>query len=483
MKQARNYSLFLCLLLMLLLAACSSGSGSGSDGLTSDSDVVATGGCGDKVKNGKEACDGDSVGCETLGNYHLAAAPCKTDCSGYDASNCKQRDPSDKCGNGQKDTMEYCEIGDKKPCNEIAASYQEGFFATCNDTCTGFDTLQCKRKGTDTCKQIYDCYVKCAGNESCITGCIGAGSDSGKEKFTGLYNCYKEKCASGADFQQCTTTACPDKYYDCFPSEKCGNGTIDTGETCEKGQTIDCGQLDADKYKAGKEALCNSTCTGFDSYNCIDKNAMTCIEVFECMNACAADQTCIDACKAKSFADALNKLNTMQECYKTQCNNVDNGCYNEKCKFQTDACKTHATCGDKIIDKYEICEKGDEKDCGAVDPNKYESGTASAICNVNCTEFSTIGCFGFCSCKEVYDCVEKECGGQKNATSECLMTCKKQGSKDGRGNYEAWRKFIESCCVQQQGQPDKCGFDAPDCIKKADQEIGCAAGDNPKCAY
>jgi len=454
-------------------------------GSGSDSDAVATGSCGDGVKNGSEVCDGGSVGCETLGRYHIGLTTCLADCAGYDLSKCVERDPGDRCGNGvvEKEYYEVCEIGDTKACNEINPIYAEGTYATCADNCRQFDIAPCSAVGNDTCSQIFDCVTAC-GDESCKEECIAGGSATGKERYEALMNCFEQNCASGADIKECTEETCPTDYYNCFPTEKCGNGTVDEGEMCEKNQTKDCGEIDPEKYRAGKEAICNSVCTGYDTYMCIPKDALTCYEVYLCIEECGSDTACQDACTAKSYADAMTRLDTMLTCYEEQCNNTDNGCYDEKCQFQTDACKTHATCGDGVIDQYELCEKGDKKDCGRVDPNKYEAGTADATCNTNCTRWSTIWCYGFCSCQEVYNCVEQECGGQATTDYDCVDTCMSVGSSEGKPNYKAWRQFITSCCeTDQQGNPTKCGFESQACIDKANQDIGCAAGDNPKCPY
>jgi len=479
-----------CLSVCLMVSACKKEKenniiDTGTDTEKSDSDAVATGGCGDGIKSSKEVCDGDSVGCETLGRYHIKEVDCLADCSGYDISKCVARDPGDKCGNGviEQDAFETCEIGDTKLCTDINPNYQEGQLATCADDCRMFDITSCTLAGNDTCKQIYECSIVCT-DDACKEECLAGGSTEGKDRYAALMTCFDANCASGADFETCAQESCPDEYYLCFPAEMCGNGTVDEGEVCEKGQTKDCGELDPEKYKAGKEALCNSICTGFDTYNCIDKNALTCYEVYQCVQECGTDTACADACKAKSYADANTKLDTMVTCYEEQCSNVDNGCYDEKCQFQTDACKTHATCGDGVIDTYEICEKGDKKDCGDVDADKYEAGTADANCNVNCTRWSTLGCFGFCACSEVMACVDQCPGGQATTDNECVNACKAQGSKDGKGNYNAWRTMILSCCeTDQSGNPTACGFESQNCIDKANQDIGCTVGDNPKCAY
>ncbi|HNT28182.1 MAG TPA: hypothetical protein PKH10_08390, partial [bacterium] len=69
----------------------------------------------------------------------------------------------------------------------------------------------------------------------------------------------KAKCAN--DCSGWDTSTCEEFPY------TCGNGTVETGETCEKGDMTDCTDIDPDIYIAGK-AYCRDDCSGWDTATC-----------------------------------------------------------------------------------------------------------------------------------------------------------------------------------------------------------------------
>jgi hypothetical protein len=447
--------------------------------------------CGNGVVDGDEVCDGDTVSCWKVGHYYPETnAKCKEDCSGYDTKNCIARDPQDKCGNGEIDYGETCEMGDTKPCVEleIANNNFVGGDASCRRDCKGWDPTNCESAATGSCAQLITCSDSCS-DDNCIEACMAQGTDQGKEKFNALYTCWKDTCPTGADKEECMIRECFDEYYECFPTKRCGNGVIDDGEVCEKGETKPCDEM-GEEWRPINEAICNSTCTAFDTYSCINVNDLTCYEVYECVDECGAeDDDCQKECTQKTFAAAKNIYDTMVECYEEKCPSYDDACIDENCKFQTDKCKTHLTCGNTIIDMYEVCEKGETVDCGTIEDSEgepmYEAGTAKAFCNPNCTEWDGMMCYKFCSCPAVRRCVEQECGEYKDADSDCIKECEDLGSHDGKKEHAAWRNFVESCCeTDQAGNPTACGFEAEQCIKEANKEFPCNT-DTPhdKCSY
>ena len=48
---------------------------------------------------------------------------------------------------------------------------------------------------------------------------------------------------------------------------ECGNGTKETGELCEKGDYVNCSEVD-DKYSPSNFAICNDYCNGWNTDNC-----------------------------------------------------------------------------------------------------------------------------------------------------------------------------------------------------------------------
>ena len=472
-------SILILVLAVLFFAACSS---NGDDNTKDDSDNTGDGPkCGNGIIDEGEVCDGN-VPCWQAGHFYPEfEAKCNADCTAYDTSKCQKRPDDDLCGNFVKDDRETCEQGETKPCDDLPGNYIVGD-AACNRWCTGWDPTNCSAGGTKTCAQIFTCVDKCASDSACIEKCKSEGSEQGLSVFNDLYECWTGNCASGADKEECMKENCNNQYYSCYPSEKCGNGVIDDGEVCEKKETKPCQEM-GDNWQPINEAVCNSTCTGWDMYACVDKSALTCYQVYECVDKCE-DSECEAECIGKTWPAAKAKYDTMTECLETNCPVVTDACINEHCKFQTDACKTHLTCGNGNIDMYEICEKGESVDCGTIkdDQNEavYEAGTANAFCNTNCTEHITLMCFKFCSCSEIKTCVQQECGGYSNsADTDCLDECESWGSQLGKGEAGGWRSFIESCSDSDGNK----AFDSKTCVDEANKNYDCGSSDHAKCPY
>ena len=476
------------------LVSCGSGSGSGDD------DYAGVQRCGNgRIEDG-ETCDGD-VACWKAGHFWPEGkAVCKSNCSGYDTSKCVPRDPSDKCGNFEKDSGEACEQGETKPCTDLQAGFTEGD-ATCRRDCRGWETMNCSKGGKNKpCSLILNCVKGCAGDANCIEECKKSGTDEGLVKYEDL-----EKCAAacgGVTDDSCLSQNCYDAYYTCNPTQRCGNKVLDEGEVCENKETKPCQELNTadQEYQPINDAVCNSECTGWDTYSCVDINALTCYQVYECTQECS-DSNCEADCMAKTWPAAKNIYDTMMTCLEQNCPVVTDECINEFCKFQTDACKTHLTCGNGVVDNYEICDPKDGNnafvDCGEIKDSNgeamYEAGTGSAFCNKNCTEYGVTLCHKFCSCSEIKTCIETECGGYPKSNAEntdakikCMETCESWGNKIGEEEASGYRMLIESCCEQdQQGNTGACGWDSSTCIQQAPSQANatCGSGDDPKCPY
>lgn len=50
----------------------------------------------------------------------------------------------------------------------------------------------------------------------------------------------------------------------------CGNGELETGEVCEKGDLTDCTEIDPEKYSGGK-AFCLDDCSEYNTITCSEK--------------------------------------------------------------------------------------------------------------------------------------------------------------------------------------------------------------------
>lgn len=471
--------------------SCGSGSGSASGVNGSESNTSS---CGNGVIEGSEVCDGN-VPCWQAGHFYPEfEAVCNSDCSAYDTSKCRPRDPSDNCGNGTKDSGESCEQGETLACTDLPNSkFSEGT-ATCRSDCRGWNTDNCSNGGkTKTCAQILACVVDCKGDSSCESNCKNLGTQQGSEAYSALESC-ASACSGVAD-EECLKKTCYDAYYACNPTQKCGNKVIDEGEICENKDTKPCQELNTEdtQWQPINEAICNSSCDGWDTYSCVDVNKLTCYQVYECTNDCT-DSNCEADCFAKTWPAAKGKYDALVECLEANCPVVTEECISGSCKFQMDACKTHLTCGNGNIDKDmgEICEKNEFKDCGEIkDENgeaMYEAGTGSAFCGPNCTDFSALMCHKFCSCAEIQTCIEQECGGYPKSNAEnteekqkCMSACEDLGSEIGEGEAKGYRDLIESCYDNNGNtawDSDTCKDQAP-----SQAEWTCGSEDNPKCPY
>ncbi|HOW51617.1 MAG TPA: hypothetical protein PLV42_06200, partial [bacterium] len=70
----------------------------------SDDDTTASATCGDSITNGADVCDGDAVDCTTLGDFTGGFASCKTNCTGYDTTNCVKETTGDDTAVTDSDT-------------------------------------------------------------------------------------------------------------------------------------------------------------------------------------------------------------------------------------------------------------------------------------------------------------------------------------------------------------------------------------------
>lgn len=476
------------------VVSCGDGGSSSSNG--GGGGEADTPKCGNGKIDDGEVCDGN-VPCWQAGHFYPELeAVCNSDCSAYDTSRCIPRDPNDNCGNFQIDSGESCEQGNTKLCSELSSNYTQGE-AQCRRDCRGWNIENCSNGGKiRACSYILECVRKCGGDSACETSCKDEGTDQGASLYAEL-----EKCASvcgGVTDLDCLTKSCYDSYYACNPTQRCGNGVLDEDEICENKETKPCQELNtADKeWQPINEAVCNSECKGWDTYSCVDINALTCYQVYECAKQCS-DSECEAACIAKTWPAAKAKYDTMKECFAQNECAVEEECMSGVCKFQADACKTHLTCGNAVIDNYEICEKGEHVDCGDIKDDQgqalYEANTGSAYCNQNCTEFGVTMCHKFCSCSEIKTCIEQECGGYPKSNAEntdekkkCMETCESWGSKIGYGEANGYRTLIESCCEQdQQGNTGACGWDSSTCIDQAPSQANatCGSGDDSRCPY
>ncbi len=210
--------------------------------------VKVTETCGNgSFDQGEEACEkGQPTPCGDIPGKNYADsgnAICNDDCSGFDESQCTT------CGNGSADAGETCEKGMPTSCADLPGNnYSDSENAICNDSCSGFDESACTTCGNGSVDA----------GETCEKGTqIDCSNIPGKDYKTGTNATCNNSCTSWNDAQVCTVHV----------EEKCGNGNVDPGETCEKDVEVDCSTLDMGF--SGGTAVCNGTCSGWITEECI----------------------------------------------------------------------------------------------------------------------------------------------------------------------------------------------------------------------
>jgi hypothetical protein len=116
--------------------------------------------CGDGVRNGGEACDGDTLACRDLGAYAAGVAFCRPDCRGYDETWCEAQRPA-TCGDGVRDPGEVC---DRQYVSCASLGAGDSGTAWCRADCSGYDRGTCGSA----------CVPACAGRACGPDGCGGS---------------------------------------------------------------------------------------------------------------------------------------------------------------------------------------------------------------------------------------------------------------------------------------------------------------------
>lgn len=424
--------------------------------------------CGNGIVDEGELCElGDTLGCDLVpgDGYHGGAeATCAEGCMKWDVADCEPIADNKNCGDGTKQDGELCEIGDSVDCGAIGG-YKAGTSVSCNTTCDGYDTTSCE--GYDACKAIFTCSLACGTDTVCQDSCYNQGSVDGRTKFTSLDSCMEASCPTetGNDLDNCLIEKCETQYYNCMPSEKCGNGNLDSGEICDKDHDykIPCESIEDGDYKALNDAICDSSCEGYDTYDCVLTSAYDCSQIVTCVDACASgDSSCELQCKQKGYIDSQAAYAQRKSCMTTNCASATDldSCMIENCLYQRDNCITHETCGNGTVDVNEVCETGEKGLCGDVANPLYElEKTVETLCNSTCTDLALSFCNGIKSCGYVMSCIEA-CGDDAG----CKSDCKSEGSQRAQGLYSN----VVSQCENCTGDGCKCDEAKSDCNADSD---------------
>ncbi|HLD18111.1 MAG TPA: hypothetical protein VJB99_03505, partial [Patescibacteria group bacterium] len=248
-----------------------------SGGVLCQTDLGASGLCGDGVQSSQETCEiGDttSVFCTTEGGVPgTVAAACILDCSGYQTAEVAVKAGvlciPQECGNGALDPGEVCDDG-----------AWNGTYGFCGTDCTlaraffcgdgslaGGEACDCgsnesaREAGAwskDHCETSNGQYAKdlrlsCAYDCSYPGPSCGDGEINGSETCDGAYETWPGAlCGEKDDFDSCTTDA------DCPLGGGCGDGPIESVGSCGMSSVCMGGE------KAGSLCTGNSFCKGAD---------------------------------------------------------------------------------------------------------------------------------------------------------------------------------------------------------------------------
>jgi len=255
----------------------------------------------------------------------------------------------------------------------------------------------------------------------------------------------KAKCAN--DCSGWDTSTCEEFPY------TCGNGTVETGETCEKGDMTDCTDIDPDIYIAGK-AYCRDDCSGWDTATC-DISPDADITGNDTDTVIPAD------------ADAPLTDDEQPDTDTGDCNTVNFG----------KNCKTDTECGTCLICVNAKCAQGclSDADCTAY---------AETTCNRKLSRcLNTTAIFGTGICNET-NCPSGCCYATKGFQSlKCLGTAQlqtcgicKQGEiyMDGKQCVPAACKVGETKCQTYNATEPRA-----ECFECKTGDLVCY--DNPSC--
>ena len=277
-----------------------------------------------------------------------------------DARSCEQKTDF-SCGNGIVELGEACDgqrLNDQT-CATIVGPGSTGNL-TCLPDCGGFDTSGCS--APTTCGNgMIDGSELCDGSNlggaTCAT-ILGEGS-------SGYLGCNKNCSEFDTSYCSAPTT--------------CGNGKIDSGETCD-GALLPNGSSCETVVGAGSTGnlSCAANCYAFDRSSCTA--ASTCGNgILEAGEECDGNNFNGKTCDTLIGAGSRGSL---------VCNN---------CKINSDNCSAASTCGNNIIDGNDVCD-GNALN-GATCASIVGDGASGTItCRDNCAGYDISGCTAASKC-------------------------------------------------------------------------------------
>ncbi len=375
--------------------------------------------CGNGALDNGETCDGNlfaggktacSAWDEKYGSGNVICNACS-----IDYRNCVEK-PA--CGNGILDNGEPCDgdlfSGGNTACSAWNANYMSGdvscrncaidytncierpacgngvldngetcdgnLFAGTKTACSAWDENY--QSGTVSCNACEIDYTNCVAKPSCGNGVLDSSESCDGNLFAGG----KTACSAWDPKYMSGTVSCNNcalDYADCVEKPFCGNGLLDDGEICDgnlfKDGVVSCSAWD-EKYVSGTVS-CRSDCT-LSYYQC--KKPPT-----ACGNGVLEDG---EVCDGDLFPAGKYACSDWSTSYNSGTVTCDN------CTIDYSGCVLKPHCGNHILDNEESCDDnlfaGGKTTCSAWD-DKYSSGTVScdncAVDYTNCVEKPACG--------------------------------------------------------------------------------------------
>lgn len=281
--------------------------------------------CGNTVKEGPEACDGDTKNCVDIdaNKYSGGKAKCLGDCSGYDTATCDEKQP--ECGNNVIEQGELCD-GGTKTCVSINVNFIGGI-AFCGSDCAAWDTSTC-------------ITAEMCGNDVLDNG---ETCDKGTNSTTKVKNCVEiDPYAYSGGKAKCNTTC------DGWDTATCETLATDNDTVDNDIVPVDDGTTDIDNelpdYDTDTDTACTNDCPTQGQERCFNETVQRCVQGWDGCNDWSNIDYCYQYTPAQicevSFGDAYCTASCQSECTSgdRRCNPTyvdqvdecaldDDGCY------------------------------------------------------------------------------------------------------------------------------------------------------------
>lgn len=300
----------------------------------------------------------------------------------------------------------------------------------CGDGCDASTDNDCQNScgdgvidGPETCDG--NCPTSCGDDNACTTDqLVGSTSQcNARCSFEPVIT-----CVSG---DGCCPTGCDStRDNDCAPTEFCGNGVVDDGETCDGNCPATCNDQNActTDVRMGNAAMCDVQC----------RNS----PVSACMNA---DGCCPAGCTFQNDNDCACIPKTCAQ-LGAECGTINNGCGGTvTC---TDTCNSIEVCGaqNKCVaenfigaDCVDYPQCGSSEDAVCILPPGWPGGYCSILCNSNT---------GNTLCPS-----GSHCADFNGTDSLCLLNCTSSAQCEAGYECRQWDGVGGMECVPPQAQP------------------------------